>query len=134
MLLKFADRLQLGLLAICLANLRLPGMALLAGGLFLNLLAIALNGGLMPLSTTTAAYLLPGRAVSDLQVGGRFGVSKDILLAPETIQLPWLADRLTPPAWIPYRFAFSLGDVLVALGSFLLLAFPTQTEGLFKEG
>ena len=116
---------QIGLLLFCLFNKHLPGMPILAAGLSLNLLAISANGGLMPLSTTTAAHLIPEHVLSNLNIGSRFSVSsKDILLAPEAVIFPWLSDRFVPPDWFPYQFAFSLGDVLVDIGAFLLLALP----------
>ena len=118
---------QTGLLLFCLYNRHLPGIPVLAAGLCLNLLVIVANGGLMPLSTTTAAYLLPEKVLSNLKVGSRFGLSKDILLSPEAIHFSWLADRFVPPDWIQYRFAFSLGDILIAFGAFLLLALPSNS-------
>ena len=118
---------QIGLLLFCLYNWRLPGMPILTLGLFMNLLAIGANGGLMPLSTGAAAYLVPEQILSTLQIGARFGMSKDILLTPNAIHLPWLADRFLSPDWISYRFVFSLGDVLIAIGAFLLLAFPPNS-------
>ena len=124
---------QTGLLFFCIYHWRLRGMPILALGLLLNLLAIGANGGLMPLSTTTAAYLLPEQVLSNLKIGARFGLSKDVLLSPEAIQLPWLADRFLSPAWINYKFVFSLGDVLIALGAFLLLAFPSKSLPFLQE-
>ena len=118
---------QLGLLSFCLYNWQLSGMPILALGLILNLLVIIANGGLMPLSTTSAAYLLPEQVLSTLKIGARFGNSKDVLLTAEAIRLPWLADRYLSPNWIPYRFVFSFGDMVIAIGSFLMLAFPKNS-------
>jgi len=125
---------QLGLLLFCLLNRRLPGIPVLAVGLFLNLLSISLNGGFMPISTITAAKLISEEALLNITVGSRFSLgSKDILLSPEAIVLPWLSDRFVPPGWFPYRFAFSLGDVLIDIGAFLLLALPSKSAKLSKE-
>jgi hypothetical protein len=120
---------QIGLLLFCLLNRQLPGIPILAAGLCLNLLAISANGGLMPISTATAAHLIPEQVLSNLNIGSRFSLSsKDILLRPETVIFPWLSDRFVPPDWFPYQFAFSLGDVMIGIGAFLLLALPTSLK------
>jgi hypothetical protein len=122
---------QVGLLVFCLLNWRQKGMLILAGGLALNLLAITANGGFMPLSTETAAQLIPERLLHNLNVGSPLGAgSKDILLAPEQIVFPWLVDRFLPPGWFPYRFAFSSGDIFIGMGAFLLLSMqPNRQKG-----
>jgi hypothetical protein len=118
---------QAGLLLFCLVNRRLPGVAILGTGLLLNLLVIMVNGGLMPLSTETAARLLPEHTLANMKVGERVSPnSKDILLQPDAIVLPWLSDRFVSPEWSPYHFAFSLGDVLIGLGAFYLLSLPPK--------
>jgi hypothetical protein len=125
---------QIGLLLFCLLNRHLPGIPILAAGLFLNLLVISANGGLMPLSTTTAAHLIPEQVLTNLKIGFRFGIgSKDILLPPEVIIFPWLSDQFVLPDWFPYRFAFSLGDVFIDIGAFLLLALPAHPVTLSQE-
>ncbi len=118
---------QTGLILFCLLNKHLPGMPVLAVGLLLNLLVISVNGGFMPLGLDTAAHLIPEPVLSNLKIGERFSLgSKDILLLPGDIIFPWLSDRFLSPTWLPYRFAFSLGDILIDVGAFLLLAFPAN--------
>lgn len=98
-------------------------MPLLLLGLGCNLAVIIVNGGFMPLPVETALRLVPPTVLSQLEVGARLGSSsKDVLLPEAGIILPWLADRFASPSFIPYRFAFSFGDVLVAAGAFLALA------------
>ena len=125
---------QAGLLVFCLLNRKLPGILILAAGLALNLLAIGANDGFMPISTETAARFLPADMLLHLQIGSRLSVrSKDILLLPESIVFPWLADRFVSPGWLQYRFVFSPGDVLVGLGAFWLLGSRSVPISVIQE-
>ncbi len=108
-------------------NRSLAGMGLLLGGLVLNLIVIAANGGWMPISPETAAYFVGSGAALPLRVGQRFG-PKDIILPAEETRLEFLADRFLAPRWFPWRVVFSLGDILIALGAFWLLARPSTRE------
>jgi len=87
-------------------------------GLLLNWLVICLNGGLMPISPETVSQLAPEVDLRQIPLRERLGGSKDIVLPAAETRLPWLADRMVTPAWWPQRAAFSLGDILVALGAF----------------
>lgn len=114
---------QLFLLVFSLINIRIPGMAILALGLGLNLTVIMMNGGFMPLPLETAEKFVNPRVLSGLEIGERIdSSSKDVLLPESEIVLPWLADRFASPKWLSYRFAFSAGDVFVAAGAFWMLS------------
>lgn len=112
---------QLLLLIFAWVNRREQAFWWLGLGLFLNLLVIVLNGGLMPISPETLGRLIPEVDPGTWPVGQRFGSSKDIVLPWEEMRLPWLADRFLTPTWAPQRAAFSVGDVFVAFGAFWLL-------------
>jgi hypothetical protein len=115
---------QLIFLAFAFFNRNHKGMLILFMGAALNLLVMSANGGRMPISPETASRLFPKENLWDFPAGTLIG-PKDILLPPEDTRFEWLADRFLPPIWLPYQFAFSLGDVFIAAGAFWLLAKPT---------
>jgi hypothetical protein len=97
------------------------GFWILGIGLALNLLVITLNGGLMPISPETVAQLAAHAPPQAWQVGSRLGGGKDIVLPVAVMRLWWLSDRFLLPAVLPGRVAFSVGDILIAIGVFQLL-------------
>ena len=112
---------QLLLLIFAWFNRKQPGFWILGTGLFLNLLVIGFNGGLMPISPETVRKIYPDAPDSSWQIGRRLGNGKDIVLPVSETRLWFLSDMLLLPDWLHYRVAFSLGDVLIAFGAFWLL-------------
>jgi hypothetical protein len=96
------------------------GIWLLGIGLFLNLAVILLNGGLMPISPQNVTRLVPDADPGSWEIGSRLGTGKDIVLAVDQTRLSLLSDRflISLPG---YKVVFSLGDVVVAAGAFIVL-------------
>ncbi len=113
------------LLVFMVLNRRLPGLGLAGAGTLLNLIAIVANGGFMP--TTAATLVAAGLERTHMVLGQRVLGSKDILLSPGSAPLAWLGDTMTL-VW-PIPQAFSVGDILVAMGVGALVFFGTQPRG-----
>jgi hypothetical protein len=88
------------------ANWRVPGMPLIALGGALNLLAITINGGVMPASRS--ALIGAGLPVDQP------GFQNSTALADP--QLAFLGDVFYVPASWPLSNVFSVGDIVIALG------------------
>jgi hypothetical protein len=119
--------LLLGFMAL---NWRLPGLGLAGVGTVLNLIAIVANGGFMP--TTAATLAAAGLERTRMVLGQRVLGSKDILVPPGSALFGWLGDTMVL-VW-PFPQAFSVGDILVAVGVGALVFFGTQPRGRRPRG
>ena len=93
-------------LAFLAANFVVPGIRTVALGGFLNFVAIAANGGVMPASR--GALVDAGRGHTD----NAFDNSAVVGHA----RLRFLGDVFAMPGWMPLHNVFSVGDVLIGLG------------------
>lgn len=106
-----ASYLLLG--AFLVANRRIPGLLVVALGGGLNFAAIASNGGVMPADPAAI------EAAGITQTAGDFANSAPASDAP----LGFLGDVFHTPAWLPIHNVFSVGDIEIVVGAFLLLHF-----------
>ena len=97
------------LLAAAAVNRRILGAQIVAAGMALNLAAILTNGGRMP-ATPDAMEA----------AGLNFAVKHNSVAAAEP-NLSWLVDRFAAPDWVPLTNVYSVGDVVIALGAFVLV-------------
>jgi MFS family permease len=97
--------------AFVAANLNVPGLPLITFGGLLNLLAIAANQGVMPADPEAL------RTAGILAVPGEFANSGVVTDA----HLWFLGDVFAIPAGWPLANVFSIGDVVLVLGAFVLL-------------
>jgi hypothetical protein len=82
-----------------------------AVGVGLNLLVIGANGGYMPRSTDASATV--GRPVDAIADGQRLA---NVAVLSDSTRLPWLADVLPQPQWLPFSNVLSVGDLVLAAG------------------
>jgi hypothetical protein len=106
------------LLVFVFLNKNTNGFRILGFGLGMNFLVIVLNGGLMPISPETVSKLAVYLPAESVQSGIRYLGSKDVVLRPEETRLWLLSDIFLTPQSFPWKFAFSIGDVFIALGAF----------------
>jgi hypothetical protein len=97
--------------AFLVANRHIPGLLVIAAGGALNFAAILTNGGVMPADPNAIA------AAGITQISADFANSAPAGGAP----LGFLGDVFHTPAWLPIHNVFSVGDLVIVLGAFLLL-------------
>lgn len=101
-----------------IANARSGGLVIAALGMLMNLLAMAMHGGRMPISAALVAEIGWPYAVGDIIAG-----SKDVVVA--TSPLLWLSDHLVVDM---LGLVASPGDVVVLLGILWWLARSPATQ------
>jgi hypothetical protein len=98
-------------LASVVANIRIPGMALVALGAAFNLAAIVANGGYMPASPAAAAAI--GRDPIT-------GYSNSVVMSSPALEI--LTDIIPLPPWLPFANIISIGDMLIGAGIAVVIA------------
>jgi hypothetical protein len=92
-------------LAAVVANVSIPGMALVALGAASNLVAIVADGGYMPVARSALVAL----GKTDPTTYSNSTTLEHPMLEP-------LTDILAMPTWLPFANVFSVGDILIAAG------------------
>ena len=92
-------------------NRRYRGLWILAAGASLNVLVMAGNGGMMPISPASLRAI----GAASAHTGAVIAFSKDRLLRDNAAHLAFLDDRLVVAA-AGLRASYSLGDLLVLAG------------------
>lgn len=112
---------QLLLLIFGWKNRHQRAFVLLLMGLLFNFIVIVSNGGLMPMSPATLTKLVSADRAAAWQIGERIAHTKDRLLPEEQTRFAFFADRFILPEWTGQAVAYSIGDVVIALGAFWFL-------------
>jgi len=121
------------LLGFVWRNWRLPGIQIVGLGVICNLLVILVNGGFMPITPQTLVQINPYSSLAQWPVGFHYGYSKDIILLRQDTSLWGLSDLLVVPPPFPWPTAFSLGDLIMAVGIVVLLQSPGPAPTLATE-
>jgi hypothetical protein len=80
-----------------------------AAGIALNTLVVGVNAGHMPQSTDAALAVWGASHIDPTRL-------QNVAPLDLNTRLPWLADVLAEPKWLPRPTVVSVGDVLLALG------------------
>ena len=104
-----------GLLVLCALNWRIAGVRVLAAGIALNIVVVALNTG-MPVGGPLAARL--GMAPSAELIANRGAFYQPV---DSGTVAPLLGDVIPIPAPRPLRSLLSIGDVLMFLAAGILI-------------
>lgn len=102
------------LLVAVFTNRHLPGLKLLGVGLASNLLVIAANGGVMPISLEAVRQAEMPDVLFALETEGHYRHSVPMT---EDSRLPFLGDIFGVAHPLPAPRVFSIGDVFVAAGA-----------------
>jgi hypothetical protein len=104
--------------AFLIANRHIPGLLVVALGGALNFAAIATNGGVMPADPDA------------IEAAGISHKAGDFINSAATSDAPlgFLGDVFHTPAWLPIHNVFSVGDIEIVIGAFLLLHFVCRSR------
>lgn len=110
------------LAAVVWVNRAVPGMVVIALGAGSNALAIAANDGTLPASA---------RALRQAGIKPRVGFQNTGVLAHP--HLSWLGDIMVSPSWLPLRNMLSIGDLVLLVGTLILVMRVTHRAPQVQE-
>lgn len=105
------------LLIFCWLNRARAGFWLVTLGITLNLLVMIANNGDMPIRPAAFQHM----SGLDVPSGTKLLYSKDRVLEDAAAVLPWLGDRLLLPGPLARVAVWSIGDLLLLIGTGRLL-------------
>jgi len=97
------------------------GIQIVGLGVICNLIVILANGGYMPITPETLVQINPGSTLDQWSANIHYGYSKDVILSRGNTYLWVLSDILVLPPPFPWPAAFSLGDLIIAIGIIIVL-------------
>ena len=109
------------LIALLVANRSLAGAPIIGAGLLCNLVAILANGGLMPVRRSALAA-----------AGRSYHVHNNSIELGHP-QLAFLIDRWAAPHWLPLANVYSVGDLVIGLGTLVAIVAAMRREPAAPE-
>jgi hypothetical protein len=104
---------QIALMVLILLNRHIPGAKVFALGIMLNILVMGANGGWMPVTPETYAFIHPERNIA---LQAKPPSSKNIILTRADTKMWLLSDIIRIK--LPWRgTAISIGDLLLIVGT-----------------
>lgn len=103
------------ILATLLINIKLHSIKLILAGTLMNIMVIFSNSSFMPVSKQAILSINPSKVITSVQLD-----YKHILIDSKT-NLTLFADIIAVPSWYPVKQVFSIGDIFIALGVFVLI-------------
>ncbi len=117
------------------ANHAIPGAKLILAGLVVNLIAVAANGGTMPVSHE--AQIIAYGEKSAKHVLAAYPFVKGMLI-DHTTKLRLLCDVVPDPASVSMGCVYSAGDIITSIGGFIaivaLMRAPSRSERKAANG
>ncbi|RJQ31999.1 MAG: hypothetical protein C4589_01145 [Peptococcaceae bacterium] len=105
------------IIAFILLNINIKSFIVIGLGMFANFLAITANGGYMPAKIEHLQYFSSPETIELLKKGM---ASNNSIMLTEHSKLGFLADTYYLPPGLPLANVFSIGDVIIAAGAFIL--------------
>lgn len=110
------------LITALLLNFHIPSLRFVLAGTLMNFAVVTANGGYMPVSRSG---LFAGD-FSDVPLPGEM-LDMNHIVAPANVRLAFLGDIFLVPPPYPFPQLFSIGDIFICIGVFLLV-FKTMTR------